>query len=329
MALRIGVFFAGLLLLADARSESPGEAPFLWRNSGPVAALFGLPRARSAVLPASGEVHADLLLELASHFTSSTSPREAVLIDGETTTVVARFERGFGAHWAGSVELVGMRQSGGFLDGFIDQWHDWFGLPEGGRDAAPRDRLRMVWDADGQRRLLLEDSHTGPADVRIGMARSLHRSPARDLALRLDAELPVGRSSRLTGSDGVDVALGLNLTEREVFAGFGLSSHFTLGVLRPGKDDLVAGRLRDFAGFGHWTLVWPVTARLTLKAQLDGHTELVNSDLKQIGGWSLQGGLGGAWQVSPGLALEFAVYEDLRPGSAPDVSFQFALRGRY
>ncbi|MCC5888565.1 MAG: DUF3187 family protein [Gammaproteobacteria bacterium] len=333
IGIRTGLLLAGTLLLpgayADSPSEAPGDAPFLWRNSGPIATLFGLPRARTAVLPAAGEVHADLLFELSSHFTSSQSPREAVLIDGETATLVARFERGFAEHWAASVELVGMRHSGGFLDRVIDQWHDWFGLPEGGRDVAPRDRLRMVWDADGERRLELVESHTGAGDVRIGLARQLHRSPARDVALRLDAELPVGRSSRLTGSNGVDVALGVSLTEREALAGLGLSSHFTLGVLRPAGDGLVGDRLRDVAGFGNWTLVWPVTERLTLKAQIDGHTELVRSDLKQIGGWSIQGGLGGAWQVSPGLALEFAVYEDLRPGSAPDVSFQFALRGRY
>ncbi len=318
-----------MLLVQIARAESPGDAPFLWRNSGPVATLFGLPRARTAVLPAAGEVHADLLVELASHFTASASRGESVFIDGETTTVVARFERGFADAWAGSIELVGMRHAGGVLDGLIDQWHDWFGFPDGGRDAAPRDRLRMVWDVDGQRRLLLEDSHVGPGDLRVGVARSLHRSPARDLAMRLDAELPTGRSGRLTGSDGVDVALGLSLTERSAFAALGLQSHMTLGVLRPAGDDLVGHRLRKFAGYGHWTLVWPVTARLTLKAQLDGHTDLVDTDLKQIGGWSVQGGLGGAWHVGPGLALEFAVYEDLRPGSAPDVSFQFALRGRY
>lgn len=323
------LLLAGMLLLPDARAEAPGEAPFLWRNTAVVAALFGLPRARTSALPAAGEVHADLLLERSSHFTASLSPRESVLIDGETTTVAARFERGFGAHWAGSIELAGMHHGGGVLDGFVDNWHDWFGLPEGGRDAVPRDRLRMVWDAEGQRRLLLEDSHTGSGDLRIGLARSLHQSAARDLALRLDAELPLGRTSRLTGSDGVDLALGLSLTERSALAGFGLGTHVTLGILRPGADDLLGERLREVAGYGHWTLVWPLTSRLTLKAQLDGHTELARSDLKQIGGWSLQGGLGGAWQVSPGLALEFAVYEDLRPGSAADVSFQVALRGRY
>lgn len=326
---RAAWLLAGMLLLPHARAESPGEAPFLWRNSAPVAALFGLPRARSAALPAAGELRADLLLEVSSHFTASLSPGESVLIDGETTALVARIEGGFAEHWAGSIELVGMRHGGGFLDGFVDQWHDVFGLPEGGRDAVPSDRLRMVWDADGQRRLLLEDSHTGVADIRVGVARSLHRSAARDLALRLDLELPAGRPSRLTGSDGVDVALGVSLTERAALAGWGMGSHVTLGVLRPAADDLLGDRRRDVAGFGHWTLFWPVTSRLTLKAQFDGHTELARSDLKQIAGWSLQGGLGAAWQVSPGLALEFAVYEDLRTGTAPDVTFQFALRGHY
>ena len=318
-----------MALAADADADAVGQEPFLWRNAGPVAATFGLPRARSARLPGTDQLNVDLLLDVANHFTRGSSGNESVLIDGETVTAVARFERGFGASWAGSVELVALRHSGGVLDGFIDQWHDWFGLPDGGRDAAPRDRLRMVWDVDGEQRLLLQDAHSGLGDVRVGVARQLHRSPQRDLALRLDVEVPTGRSSRLAGSGGIDVAMGLNLSEREALSSLGLISHVTLGVLRPSGDDLVGGRLRNLAGYASWALVWPVTDRLSLKAQLDGHSELVRSEVKQIGGWSVQGGLGGAWRLTPGVALEFGVYEDLRVGAAPDVTFQFALRGRY
>lgn len=327
----------GILLLAVAGTvraeapepDAPGHAPFLWRNASPVSATLGLPRARAGALPRRGELHVDLLLDVASHFTRGSSSSESVLLDGETASLVARFERGFGEHWAGSVELVGLRHSGGVLDGFIDRWHDIFGLPDGGRESAPSDRLRMVWVVDGSQRLLLEDTHSGVGDLRLGVARTLHRSPARDLAVRLDVELPTGRARRLAGSGGVDVAAGLALTEREAFAALGLLSHVSAGVLRPSGDDLVGDRLRTLAGYGSWTLVWPVTDRLSLKAQLDGHSELVRSDLKQIGGWSVQGALGGAWQLTPALAFEFAVYEDLRVGAAPDVTFQFALRGRY
>ena len=333
----LGFVALSLLLIAATASvragetelEPPGQEPFLWRNASPVSATLGLPRARGGALPRQGELHMDLLLDVASHFTRASSSNESVLLDGETATLVARFERGFGEHWAGSVELAGLRHSGGVLDGLIDRWHNLFGLPDGGRDSAPRDRLRMVWSADGTQRLLLEDTHTGVGDLRVGAARALHRSPARDLALRVDLELPTGSARRLAGSGGVDVAAGLALTEREAFAAFGLLSHFTAGVLRPSGNDLVGGRLRTLAGYGSWTLVWPVSERLSLKAQLDGHSELVRSELKQIGGWSVQGALGGSWRFGPGLAFEFALYEDLRVATAPDVTFQFALRGRY
>jgi len=83
------------------------------------------------------------------------------------------------------------------------------------------------------------------------------------------------------------------------------------------------------AAHANWTLAWPLSDRLSVKGQLDGHSALVRSDLRQVGGWSLQGGFGGAWQATNGVALEVGVFEDLRPGSAPDVTFQFALRGRY
>lgn len=328
------LLLAGWLVLLPAGAAAgfgagPGDAPLLWRNGAPVAATLGLPRARSADLPRSGAWRVDVLWELGSHFTTATSARESVVFDGETMTLLAAIEYGISEDWALSLELPAMRHAGGFLDGFIDQWHDWFGLPDGGRDGAPKDRLLMHWDVDGEPRLHLTDSHTGLGDLRLGLARSLHRSPARDLVLRLDLELPTGRASRLTGNGGVDVALGLNLVERAALSALGLGSHVTLGLLRPGGDDVAGSRLRHWVGYGSWTLVWPLTPRLSLKAQLDAHSALMRTDLKQVGGWSVQGGLGGAWQFSPTLALEFAVYEDLRVGTAPDVSFQFALRGRY
>ncbi len=331
-ALWVTLLVLTLVAPGYAQSDDPGRPglePFLWRNSGPLTAPFGLPRARAATLPAPRALSMDLVFERASHFTVAASAREAVLLDGETSTLVLRIERGIADGWAASAELVGMRHSGGFLDSAIDRWHGWFGLPEGGRDAAPRDRLLMTWDTDGSQRLLIDEAHAGVGDLRLGIARRLHRSPARDLALRLDVELPTGRASRLTGSGGIDVAAGMALTERRALERFGVIVHLGAGVLRPDGDDLVGHRLRSLAGYANWTLAWPVSDRFSIKGQLDGHTALVRSELRQVGGWSVQGGIGGAWQATPGVAVEVGVFEDLRPGSAPDVTFQFALRGRY
>ena len=35
----------------------------------------------------------------------------------------------------------------GTLDGFIDDWHDFFGLPEGTRPVLPRDQLNIAYRA--------------------------------------------------------------------------------------------------------------------------------------------------------------------------------------
>lgn len=317
------------LLAASGAAAQLADEPLMWRNSSVVAATAGLPRARSASLPQPGETRADVLLEFASHFSSRADADQSVWLDGETASLVGRFEHGLAPGWAVSLELTALQHSGGFLDGIINQWHDWFGLPDSGRDDVASDQLLMVWQVAGEQRFLVTERQRGMADLRLGLARTLHVSDARDIALRLDVELPTGSAASLRGSGGVNLAASLVWSEREALAHWGLVSHAGLGMVRPTGDDLLGDSLQDWVGIGYWTLAWPVTERLVLKGQLDGHTRLSDSGLREVGGWSLQGGLGAAWQMNHGHALEFAIYEDLRPDSAPDVSFQFALRSRF
>lgn len=329
VAARVGcvaLLFGLALSPLGGSATAVAEQPFLWRNSSVVAATTGLPRARSGRLPTATETRLDLVAEVANHFTRRSSAREAAYLDGETASLVWRMEHGLGAGWALDVELAALRHSGGFLDGFIEGWHDTFGLPQGGREQIPGDQLQFLWQRDGVQRLDLQSSASGVGDLRLGVARQLVRQDARDLALRLDVSVPTGRAGKLTGSGGSDVALSLAWSERQGLSALGLVGHFGMGVMRAGDDDVLADARKRLAGFGHATLVWPVTERLHLKAQLDGHTRLSNSAVREMGGWSLQGALGGAWAFSPRTALEFAVHEDLRPDSAPDVAFQLALR---
>jgi hypothetical protein len=100
------------------------------------------------------------------------------------------------------------------------------------------------------------------------------------------------------------------------------------GVLRPGDTVVLEDDVAPVAGFGTLGLGLPLGERWVLRGQLDAHTALADSALKQIGGWSVQGGLGVTVRVG-GLLLDAAFHEDLRPGSAPDIGFRFGLRGRF
>ena len=93
-----------------------------------------------------------LSLDMASHLRAAGTGAESVLIDGET------WRQGLSLRY-GLCERLGatgrrdrsVSHTGGVFDGFIENWHDAFGLPQGDRDRAPRNRLALFY-AGGERR---------------------------------------------------------------------------------------------------------------------------------------------------------------------------------
>jgi hypothetical protein len=318
----------GAGLAGAAEAAPPPASPFSWRNASPPVLALGLPRPRPAALPAAGATETELVLEVISHYSTEARGGERVVLDGETHAATLFLERGVGAGWAASVEVPVLRHDGGFLDPLVDGWHDAFGLPEGGRDRAPRGQVTFAWLDESGTRLRIEGATGGLGDVRLGLARALHAAPDRDLALRLSVELPTGDDDLVLGSGGTDVALSLALSDRRWLARAGMDVQLVAGVLRSGDTAVLEDDVAPVAGFGTLGLGLPLGERWVLRGQLDAHTALADSALKQIGGWSVQGGLGVTVRVG-GLLLDAAFHEDLRPGSAPDIGFRFGLRGRF
>lgn len=316
-----------------AGSQHLFEAPLPWRNAGAGTASAGLPRASGAQLPAPGTIDATLLLELASQFTQDSESGERVVLDVETTTLVFLAERSFAvndgpAHWSASIELPWVRQDGGFLDGLINDYHDVLGLRDGGRSRAPNDQVRLRWDVDGTTRLALTQARSGLGDIRLGLARRFLREPDRIMTLRLGLELPTGDADALIGSEALAFTAGLHATDRRLLSRWGVATHLSAGLLLQQDSEITGDRTEPLALWGNWTLARPIGARWMLKAQLDAHSRTADSAVRQIGGWSLQGSLGAAVRLGESLLFEGGFVEDLRPGSAPDIVFQFALRGR-
>ena len=157
LAVAVGVFASGASFAAAAAASGSldGLGPVLWRNTSPVSATLGLPRAASAVLPAPGVLTADLALDWVSDFTTNQRGDALVRLDGESLAGTLRLERGLAPGWAASLTVPFGTRGGGVLDQPIDGWHNLWGLPEGGREREPftvtREQLgRLVDDlADG------------------------------------------------------------------------------------------------------------------------------------------------------------------------------------
>ena len=104
----------------------------LWvENLSPLAQLIAIPSQRSA------DVRAGLSLtwhsDVATHFVSQASLDERVFFDGETQKHSLALRWGLSSNWDISATLPVVKHSGGFVDSYVNRWHDFFGMSDGYR----------------------------------------------------------------------------------------------------------------------------------------------------------------------------------------------------
>ena len=98
----------------------------------------------------SVSVHTDI----ATHFVSQASGRERVFFDGETQKHGVNLRWGLSPKWELSAHLSSIKHDGGFVDAYVNRWHDFFGMSDGGRSTLPEDQIRFQFDGIEQESLL-------------------------------------------------------------------------------------------------------------------------------------------------------------------------------
>lgn len=278
---------------------------------------------RHAALPLLGAVehprHARWqgVLDLTSEYHAKQQGGEQIILDGETARFSLTREAPLDAHWAWRLEVPLMALGGGFMDGFIESWHDTFGLPNGGREFAPRDRYLYSYQRSGQSVMNVSRAGVELGDVRVGLART-----QGEAAWRTELKLPTGDADALAGGS-LGLALwreaALNLSAR-------WSGHYALGASAFER----AGPLRTLqysaAAFGSLGLGWQWLQRLSLHGQLYAHSPLHrDTSLHALEDPGLQLALGARWLSAHGLRVDLAFQEDLVVDSSPDFSLHLRL----
>jgi hypothetical protein len=326
---RLSLLALSLLALAawPARASDLLAAPLPVRNLAPVSLLYGLPVMQGAQRCCE-RLTASARIAQVSNFTSARFPETQLTFDGETTQFEYILQRAFGRRGEWGLVLPYVQHTRGFLDRSIDSFHNTFGLPEGGRDLAPRDLLNYSIRSDGQTPVAFRDRQRGLGDLRGWLGWSLLTSDARALTARGQLKLPTGRVDKMTGSEGTDLALWLELEERALLSRVGVVISGGVGFAALGDSDLLPDRQENAAWFGHLGLRRAVGPRLALLAQLDAHSDLYDSRVDALGGTALLGTLGFRVAASQRLNIDFSLMEDLISRSSADVVFQLQLHAQ-
>lgn len=320
------LWMGGAVAAAESGTALGGD-PLRVRNLAPATYLFGLPRPLGESL-APGAAELTFSVEHANNFTAQVSDDLAVLFDGSTTVSSLALRRGAGQRWEWGLEVPFVHHSGGFTDGFIEDFHDLFGFPEANRKDVPRGRLeyRVLYRGEELINVTDEGGHLG--DVRGWFGYRLLENPARQLAVRAMVEAPTGRTDDLTGSDGTDVTAALELVEHGWLAALDTSVTMMAAVTAPEQSGPLSELQKDLVLSGHLGVHYALTPRIALRAQLDGHSDVIDSGVSAFGGAALLGTLGGSFTLSQATRLDVGLVEDLTPDHAPDVVFLLNLSAR-
>ena len=313
-----------IALLASSSVFAAGETLEI-RNTSPLAQLFGLPAMRGA---RAESPDLRFSIDVANSFTGDFNADEFVFLDGETAVLSYTARRPLASRWEAGLEFAWVVHSGGRFDGLIDEFHDLFGLPDGGRPLADRGALDYVVRTDGQVRAEVRDKVSDLGDVRGWLGLSLIDSPARSLMARAHLKLPTGDAGQLSGSGGFDVALALDYVDSQLLQTLGVQVSVGAGLMIPGDADLLARRQKSLVPFGHLGLGVKLGKRARLLGQLDAHGPLFDARLSHLGHAVLQGTLGVQYSFGTSADLQLSIIEDLSGAMASDVIFKLAVTGR-
>ncbi len=320
----------GALLLAlcplGAHADASLTAPLYVTNLSPVAGILGLPAQREAEVAEPGEWQWALHGALASHYVADSHSGEQLTFDGETYRLLLEARYAFAPGWELQLDLPWLRQNGGFMDSAIDSWHDFWGLPENGRDRAPRHRLYYHYaDAGASPALRLQSrgGSSGLGEAKLSVQYQLYQREGLTLAALAGYKLGSGDRDDFTGSGEGDAYTGLRLSAA---VGDTFTWHGQAGYLRSG--DITGLEYRQeknlwYAGAG---LSWQFDPRWALMGQLDAHRAPLDSGLDALGESAvmLSGGL--RWQLASQWLVDFFLVEDIAVETAPDVTFQAGVR---
>ena len=314
---------------AGINTTARTAAPVYVANQNPFIQIFGLPRAEPGTITPKGKLEAGFLYYVSNNSISLDAANgETITWDGETAQYTLRFRYGAVEWLELGVDIPMVQHSGGYLDSFIRNYHNIMGLPNDRQEQFGKDQINFQITDNGTVVYAMNEPQSGPGDVRLTAAVPLLRGTTesrRYLAMRSLLKLPTGESQDLLGSGGTDISIGLAYSDYEILGTLNTILTAHAGLIYLGESDILASMQNRYAGYGGMAADWQLLNWLDLKLQLDFHSAMYDSELKQLGS-STQLLSGGAVRLPGDIHLDFGISQQLITDATPDVGFYLMAR---
>lgn len=295
------------------------RGPIAVKTNAPIAGNFLQLRPRATTTTPVGAAAIAISSSYSSIFENGHAGGNDVVLDGELWRNSVTLRTGVTSRADVEVELSLVYAASGFLDDIVDTWHDFLGLPTGGREERPRGKYEMRIEKDGREAFRLEGNELGLGDVPIVLTQRIVDESASSpgIALRAGVELPIGAESKGFGNGGIDWGGGA-CVER-TFGRCTLSGGaYYVFVATPDSFDEAriesADQLYVHVGL---EVRWNDSSSLVLGLRHSGATTR-DIEIKEVDGSVLDLDVGWAVDTGERSRLVFGLTEDLIAESGPD-----------
>lgn len=307
----------GLMVLsAHAGDFAPGG------NAGTLARGSTLPALGDSRVKAAGKFDWRATLDFTNEYVSEGNcAAECILLDGETARLQLAGRYGLGHGWEISAAVPVLSRSGGFMDGWIETWHGWFGLPNAGREYTPKNQYHYRYERGGA--TVLDATETGNClgDAQVGAAYAL----GWEASLRGMAKLPTGDEDALCGGNaGGALWFDASLPVPKPWA-----AYVAAGYSMNAKSEILEQQRKSGVPFAGAGVLVPLTEAVRIHAQLQLHGKLYGDSamtpLSRIGAPLT---LGLNIRASKSIQLDLGFQEDPSVNASPDFVAYLSVASR-
>jgi hypothetical protein len=276
-------------------------------------------RPRAAATTPTGALDLHVLSAYSSIFEVGFGPAGSVNFDGELWRTSALVRTGLGPSTDLGIEVSVLYATSGFLDVFIESWHEAFGLPDSGRELRDQFDYDMRLETGGEDVYSLTGNRVGFCDTPIVLTQRIVDAHGSAPAVFVQAaiEIPTGSEDNGFGNGAIDWGLGVglesNLGDWTVGAGGGWSDRATPTSLAEADVDV-----EDGIGV-HADAEWRWTPESSALIGLRYESAVSDSfGIEELGGDVLELDLGVAIDSGESSRWVFGFTEDLISASGPD-----------
>jgi len=165
--------------------------------------------------------------------------------------------------------------------------------------------------------------------MRVGLGYSVKQKWLDQLMLRVGLTLPTGNSEKLTGSDKIDADLGLYVAGRGEGFWENIAWHANVGYIFIGDDQAFGIQTKNSTWFNSLGLYWGFNPAFTVKAQLDSHGGMFESDIDELYKVATQLTLGLAYQTKNKNIIEIYFSEDVAVNRSADFSVGIQYQSKF